>query len=51
MAVSFNNQHAFLPNVACAAEIRRDAETLGGCQVPHVSAAKRFPSETQWREY
>ena len=32
-------------------QIRGDAETLGGCQVPPVTGAKRFPSETQWREY
>jgi hypothetical protein len=42
-----------LADILCetAAQIRGDAETLGGCPVPHVTAAKRFPSETQWREY
>ena len=34
-----------------AVQIRGDAETLSGCQVPAVTGAKRFPSETQWREY
>jgi hypothetical protein len=34
-----------------AVQIRGDAETLGGCRVPGVTGAQRFPSETQWREY
>ncbi len=42
-----------LADILCetAAKIRGDAETLSGWQVPAVACAKRFPSETQWREY
>jgi hypothetical protein len=42
-----------LADILCetAVQIRGDAETLGGCHVPPVTGAERFPSETQWREY
>jgi hypothetical protein len=42
-----------LADILCetAVQIRGDAETLGGCHVPPVIGAERFPSETQWREY
>jgi hypothetical protein len=42
-----------LADILCetAVQIRGDAETLGGCQLPPVTGAKRFPSEMQWREY
>jgi hypothetical protein len=42
-----------LADILCetAVQIRSDAESLAGCHVPAVTGAKRFPSETQWREY
>jgi hypothetical protein len=42
-----------LADILCetAVQIRGDAETLGGCHIPPVIGAERFPSETQWREY
>jgi hypothetical protein len=50
---SVTDQIDTLTDILCetAAQIRGDAETLGGCHVPPVTGAKRFPSETQWREY
>jgi hypothetical protein len=32
-------------------QIRGEVETLCGWHVPAMTSAKRFPSETQWREY
>jgi hypothetical protein len=42
-----------LADILCetAVQIRGDAETLSCWQFPAVNGAKRFPSETQWREY
>ena len=50
---SVTDQIDTLADILCetAVQIRGDAETLGGYQVPAVTGAKRFPSETQWREY
>jgi hypothetical protein len=50
---SVTDQIDTLADILCetAVQIRGDAETLGGCHVPHVIGAERFPSETQWREY
>jgi hypothetical protein len=50
---SVTDQIDTLADILCetAVKIRGDAETLSGWQVPAVACAKRFPSETQWREY
>jgi hypothetical protein len=50
---SVTDQIDTLADILCetAVKIRGDAETLGGCPIPAVTGAKRFPSETQWCEY